>query len=128
MSQLADALFALSPLVRYVALLRGSDLELRARPGLSGASTPETDRYEELLVNPTVLTLLRRRGEIDCGGLDHVWIRYGNFWTGLFPLQDGHLNVGLEPEAIPTEFVARICAVLVPAGLSGGLRPASPAR
>ena len=110
MSALADALFALSPKVRYVAVLRGRDLVLRERPGLTGASASETDRYEELLVNPTVLTLLRRRGEIDCGGLDHVWIRYGNFWTGLFPLPDGHLNVGLEPSAVPTEFVARIRA------------------
>ena len=114
MSALADALFALSPKVRYVAVLRGRELVLDERPGLTGASASETDRYEELLVNPTVLTLLRRRGEIDCGGLDHVWIRYGNFWTGLFPTADGHVNVGLEPEAVPTELVDRIQAVLEP--------------
>ena len=116
MSRLADALFALSPMVRYVALLSDRDLFLRERPGLSGASASETDRYEELLVNPAVLTLLRRRGEIDCGGLDHVWIRYGNFWTGLFPLPDGHLNVGLEPEATPSEFVVRIRETLTREG------------
>jgi hypothetical protein len=112
MTDVATALFALSPLVRYVALLRGKDLQRRERPGLSGASASETDRYEELLVNPAVLTLLGRRGDIDCGGLDHVWIRYGNFWTGLFPLADGHLNVGLEPQAIPTELIDRIRAEL----------------
>jgi hypothetical protein len=128
MSQLSDALFALSPKVRYVAVLRGKELELRERPGLSGASSSETDRYEELLVNPTVLTLLRRRGELDCGGLDHLWIRYGNFWTGLFPIEDGHVNVGLEPDSSPVELVPRIRAVLSQADLSGGPRPASPAR
>jgi len=112
MSPLSDALFAISPKVRYIAVLRGKELELRERPGLSGASASETDRYEELLVNPAVLTLLSRRGELDCGGLDHVWIRYGNFWTGLFPTPDGHVNVGLEPEAVPTEYVDRIRAVL----------------
>jgi hypothetical protein len=112
MSPLTDALFDLSPKVRYVAVLAGKELLLRERPGLSGASTSETDRYEELLVNPAVLTLLRRRGELDCGGLDHVWIRYGNFWTGLFPTADGHVNVGLEPDAVPTEHVDRIRAVL----------------
>ncbi len=116
MDALADALFALSPRVRYVAVLRGRALLLRERPGLSGASAAETDRYEELLVNPAVLTLLRRRGEIDCGGLDHVWIRYGNFWTGLFPLDDGHVNVGLEPDAVPTEHVAAIRATLARLG------------
>jgi hypothetical protein len=109
---LIDSLFALSPRVRYVAVLRGKELVLRERAGLAGASAAETDRYEELLVNPAVLTLLGRRGELDCGGLDHVWIRYGNFWTGLFPLPDGHLNVGLEPDAVPTELVARIREVL----------------
>jgi hypothetical protein len=122
MNDVFDALFAVSPLVRYVALLRGKDLQLRERPGLAGASASETDRYEELLVNPAVLTLLRRRGELDCGGLDHVWIRYGNFWTGLFPFEDGHVNVGLEPEASPAELVPRIRAVLEEAGLDSGPR------
>ena len=119
MPQLADALFALSPQVRYVAILRGRDLSLTERPGLAAASASGTDRYEELLVNPAVLTLLQRRGEIDCGGLDHVWIRYGNFWTGLFPLPDGHLNVGLEPDAVPTALVERIRAELRRAGQPG---------
>lgn len=113
MNGLIDSLLALSPKVRYVAVLRGRELQLRERPGLAGASASETDRYEELLVNPAVLTLLLRRGEIDCGGLDHVWIRYGNFWTGLFPISDGHVNVGLEPEAVPTELVERIRAEIV---------------
>jgi hypothetical protein len=119
MSQLSDALFSLSPKVRYVAVLRGKDLELRERPGLAGASAAETDRYEELLVNPAVLTLLRRRGDLDCGGLDHLWIRYGNFWTGLFPIEDGHVNVGLEPDAVPTELVGRIRNELHHATLPG---------
>jgi len=108
MESLIQSLFAVSPNVRYVAVLRGRDLTLRERAGLAGASAAETDRYEELLVNPAVLTLLRRRGEIDCGGLDHVWIRYGNFWTGLFPIEGGHVNVGLEPDMVPTELVGRI--------------------
>ncbi len=119
MDRIIDSLFAISPKVRYVAVLRGKDLELRAREGIAGASAAETDRYEELLVNPTVLGLLRRRGELDCGGLDHLWIRYGNFWTGLFPLRDGHLNVGLELDAVPTEFVERIKTELRRAGPSG---------
>lgn len=118
MHAIADLLFQRHPEVRYVALLRGDTLALQARPDLRGASASETDRYEEWLVNPAVLTLLRRRGDLDCGGLDHVWIRYGNFWTGLFPLADGHLNVGLEPEARPTDFHAAIREALAEAGLT----------
>ncbi|MFN8012744.1 MAG: hypothetical protein U0P81_15350 [Holophagaceae bacterium] len=118
MSALADLLFQRYPEVRYVALLQGDDLSLEARPDLRGASSSETDRYEEWLVNPAVLTLLKRRGALDCGGLDHLWIRYGNFGTGLFPLAGGHLNVGLEPEARPTDFDAGIRAAMKETGLA----------
>lgn len=37
MSLLTDALFALSPKVRYVAVLAGKELLLRERPGLTRA-------------------------------------------------------------------------------------------
>lgn len=117
MPDLVAALFALSADVRYVALLRDGQLSLEAQPGLTGASAAETDRYEELLVNPTLLTLLQRRGDLDCGGLDHVWIRYGNFWTGLFPVPGGHLNVGLEPHAATAAATEGIRRCLREAGL-----------
>ena len=69
MNGLIDALFDLTQAVRYVAIYRHGELSLRQRPELSLASAPESDRYEELLVNPTILTLSRQRGEIDCGGV-----------------------------------------------------------
>jgi hypothetical protein len=68
MNGLIDALFDLTLAVRYVAIYSHGQLSLRQRPDLSLASAPESDRYEELLVNPTLLTLTRQRGEIDCGG------------------------------------------------------------
>jgi hypothetical protein len=67
MEHLIDALFDLSPQVRYVAVYRYGELSLRQRRDLSLASAAQSDRYEELLVNPTVLTLTRQRGDIDCG-------------------------------------------------------------
>ena len=63
MDRLMNALFDLTPDVRYVAVYRHGELSLRQRSDLSLASAPESDRYEELLVNPTVLTLTRQRGE-----------------------------------------------------------------
>jgi hypothetical protein len=69
MDRLMDALFDLT-------VYRHGESILRQRPDLSLASAPESDHYEELLVNPTVLTLTRQRGDIDCGGLDFVVIRY----------------------------------------------------
>jgi hypothetical protein len=41
---------------------------LREHAALTGASSSESDRCEELLVNSTLLTLTHQSGEIDCGG------------------------------------------------------------
>lgn len=99
MTHLADQLFKASDRIRYVASLVDGELELSERPGLPNASGADSDRYEELLVNPTVLELCRRRGEIDCGGLDFVLIRYGNFFQLVFEQPGGHMSVAIEPGA-----------------------------
>lgn len=46
-----------------------------------------------------VFTLLRQRGEIDCGGLRYAVIRYGNFFEFVLPLKEGHLSVGIDGTA-----------------------------
>jgi hypothetical protein len=101
MDRLMNALFALTPQVRYVAVYRHGELSLRQRPDLGLASAPESDRYEELLVNPTVLTLTRHRGDIDCGGLEYVVVRYGNFFQFIVPIEGGHASVAFEPDSDP---------------------------
>jgi hypothetical protein len=109
---LADALFAVSPAIRYVARGRGQDIQLRERAGLAGASSSESDRYEELLVNPTLLTLARLRGEIDCGGLDYLVVAYGKFFQLVLPVEGGHVSVAIERSASPTELVEPIRAAI----------------
>jgi hypothetical protein len=99
----ADAFFQISKVVRYVALYLDGQLTLRERPGLANASASESDKYEELIVSPGVLTLVRQRGNIDCGGVEFVVIRYGNFWQTVWPLKNGHVSVGLEPPADPLD-------------------------
>lgn len=64
-----DAQFELSPGIRYVAFGRGQEVAMRERPSLEAPSLSESDRYEVSPVNPTLLTLARQRGGIDCGGL-----------------------------------------------------------
>jgi hypothetical protein len=108
MDRLMDALFDLIPQVRYVAVHRHGELSLRQRPDLSLPSAPESDRYEELLVNPTVLTLTRQRGEIDCGGLDYVVVRYGNFFQLVAPIEGGHASVAFEPDADPIDHTQEV--------------------
>ena len=85
---------------------------MEQRPGLAGASSSESDKYEELIVNPTLVKLVTQRGEIDCGGVKFVVIRYGNFFQTVFPVSDGHVGVGLETTANPPDFVWRIREIL----------------
>jgi hypothetical protein len=94
---LIDRCLELSPDVRYVAVYRDGVLQSRERARVAGASATESDRYEELLVNPAVLTLVRQRGNIDCGGVRYVLVRYGNFFAFVYPLTGGHVAVALEP-------------------------------
>jgi hypothetical protein len=115
--QLFDSLFALSGEVRYVALYVGDDLAMRQRRGISEASASESDRYEELLVNPTLLTLAGQRGRIDCGGLDFILIRYGNFFQLVHPLKVGHVSIAIEPEADPLSLVPGVRQILNQHGL-----------
>ena len=80
MHQLMQRIHALSPNIRYVAVYQRGALMSSVKPALAGASSAESDKYEELIVNPTLLTLLSQRGDIDCGGLQFVLIRYGSFF------------------------------------------------
>lgn len=106
-----DAVFAVSPAIRYVALYQGGQLRSEQRSGLAMPSAGESDKYEELIVNPTLITLLRQRGNIDCGGLSFVLIRYGNFLEYVQPLKAGHLSVGMEASADAFALVHRIRAL-----------------
>ena len=118
-TELITALLALSPDVRYVAVSRGGAVEMRQRAGLANASALESDRYEELLVNPTLLTLVGQRGRIDCGGLDFVVIRYGHFFQLVRPLPDGHLSLSIQPDGDPLSVAAALDRAL-PALLGAG--------
>jgi hypothetical protein len=108
MQDTIQRILGISPAVRYVAIYHGGVLASAARPDLAGASSSESDKYEELLVNPTLLTLARQRGNIDCGGLRYLVIRYGSFFVVVLPLDQGHVTVGIEPSADPLPFVPRI--------------------
>ncbi|HEX6048536.1 MAG TPA: hypothetical protein VFZ21_04685 [Gemmatimonadaceae bacterium] len=47
--------------------------------------TLAADRYEELIVNPTLITLTKQRGDIDCGGLEFLVIRVTAREHGIIP-------------------------------------------
>jgi hypothetical protein len=111
---LVAAIFAASPDIRYVALYRANALSMWQRPGVLGASSNETDRYEELFVNPVLLKLTTQRGNLDCGGLRYLLVRYGNFFQLVHPIPEGHLSVCIvdSDQADPLEVVVAVRSVL----------------
>ena len=123
--ELVKRVFDLDSAVRYVAFAAGQDVEMHERPGLAEASASESDRYEELLVNPTLITLARRRGEIDCGGLRFLVVGYGRFHQLVVPTAEGHLSIAFELWADPIAFVPEILAI---AAALGDAAPAPRAR
>ena len=108
-------------LIRYVAIARGQKVAMKQRQDLSAASSSETDRYEELLVNPAVLMLTMQRGDIDCGGLEYVIVRYGNFFQIVMPFGDGHISAAVEPSGDPVTIASKI-ALFRGRGTSASLR------
>jgi len=113
-----ETIFLLSKDIRYVAIYANKELVLSSKPGTAGASSSESDKYEELIVNPTILTLVKQRGEIDCGGAEFVLIQYGNFYQLVAPIENGHVSVCIEPHADPLKLVEPIQNVLRQNGLS----------
>jgi hypothetical protein len=103
-----EEIFEVSQSIRYVALYRGGSLESLQRDDLRRASQSESDTYEELLVNPAIMTLVRQRGDIDCGGAQFVVIRYGNFYQLVIDLTDGHVSVCVELASNPLELVEEV--------------------
>jgi hypothetical protein len=112
--EIVQTVFRLGAHVRYVALGQGQAVSTAQREDLQAPSASSSDFYEELLVNPTLLTLTRQRGDLDCGGLRHLVIGYGNFNQVVVPLPDGtgHLSVCLERDADADAVAAQLREIL----------------
>src|SRR5689334_20795065 len=96
MESLKEKIFAISDDIRYVAIYASDQLISSERPDIKNTSSSESDKYEELIVNPTLLKLVTQRGNIDCGGAEYVIIRYGSFYEFVMPMKNGHISVGME--------------------------------
>jgi hypothetical protein len=68
----------------------------------------ETDRMEELLVNPTILEMSKRRGDLDLDGIRYIIIRYGLQYQAVFNYRNGHVSVGIESDSDVVGVVTRI--------------------
>lgn len=112
MKQLIESIFAISEDIRYVAVYHDNKLTSSVRNNVSAASSSESDKYEEIIVNPTILTLVNQRGNIDCGGAQYIIIRYGNFYQFVAPIPIGHVSVCIEPNADPLKVAEPILNVI----------------
>jgi hypothetical protein len=107
--RISQRLFELDSHIRYVAVNQsGQIVEMEQSPNWPSYNPPDTDRMEELIVNPVVLELGRRRGDLDLGGIRYVVIRYGMQYQLLFPYRQGHLSVGVEIAADVTEVATKV--------------------
>jgi hypothetical protein len=111
-----DDLFALGR-VGYVALSSGTEVLMRPMKDLPSETTAESNFYEELLVNPTLLKLASHRGSIDCGGLKYIAVGYGDFTQLIMLTRDGTVSIGLSKNAPAREVAASAQAVLEKHGL-----------
>ncbi len=109
---LIQKIFQISDDVRYVAIYADGTLISELRADRKEASGSDSDRYEELIVNPTLLLLAKQRGDIDCGGCQFVLVRYGNFFQFVKPISNGHLSVCIESFANPIAISQEIDALM----------------
>ncbi|MBM9501623.1 hypothetical protein JWG44_15320 [Leptospira sp. 201903071] len=93
--------------VRYVAIRWNGIITKKQRSGVENSSSSDSDYYEEQIVNPALLLLAKQRGDIDCGGLDHIIVSYGNFFQIVAHLANGHISICIEKHAFPEEFAKR---------------------
>lgn len=110
-ARLIEEIFALGR-VGYVALESAGQVLMRTAPELVSDTTPETNFYEELLVNPTLVKLVSQRAQLDCGGLRYIAIGYGHFMQFVMPTRTGHISIGVPRGTQPAEFADRVQNIL----------------
>ena len=95
-NEIIDELFNSFADIRYVAIYTDNELTYKQKQQTLDSSSSDTDKYEELLVNPTLLTTARQRGNIDCGGLRFLIVGYGNFYQLVKEIKGGHISICLD--------------------------------
>lgn len=117
-TNISPQVFELDPGIRYLAVNQdGEIVEMAQR--LPTHNPVETDRMEELLVNPAILDLTKRRGDLDLDGVRYIIIQYGLQYQAIFNYRNGHVSVGIESDSDAVGVVSKILEHL---DLQGGSR------
>lgn len=115
---LIASVFEMAPEVRYIAVCEGRDVTMRLAQGTRTDTTPVSNYFEELLVNPTILVLTDHRGALDCGGTRYVVVGYGAFVQFITRTAQGTLSVALSKKTSPEDFYARLVPLLEAQGMA----------
>lgn len=110
--RLSAEVFSLSDDICYVAVYYHGKLQSVSKPNQQRPSWWDSDKYEELIVNPTLITLLRQRGNMDCGGIRYVVIQYGTCTQFVHPINGGHASIGFEPKSNYIRLLPKIIKLL----------------
>lgn len=112
-ADLAARLFDLESRIRYVAVNQnGRIVEMEQSPRHVSHNPQDTDLMEELVVNPIVLEITSRRGNLDLGGVRYVVIRYGTQYQLVMPYGAGHLSIGINLADDPVSIARDVLAYL----------------
>ena len=111
-NEIIDELFNSFPDIRYVAIYSDNELIYKQKQQTLDSSSSDTDKYEELLVNPILLTAARQRGNIDCGGLRFLIVGYGNFYQLVKEINGGHISICLDKSTDLTNMYNKIFELL----------------
>jgi hypothetical protein len=99
------------------AVAEGQQVQMRSRPGLPNASSSDSDRYEELLVNPTLLLVATaRQHRLRRTAVSHH--RLGHFQQLVIPAVTGQISIAFELDSNPADRLRAILPVLARHGLS----------
>jgi hypothetical protein len=111
-NKIIDDLFNIFSDIRYIAIYSNNELIYKQKQQISDSSSSDTDKYEELLVNPILLTSARQRGNIDCGGLRFLIVGYGNFYQLMKEINGGHISICLNKNVDLTNIPHQIFSFL----------------
>ena len=110
-SNISPQVFELDSGIRYLAVNQeGEIVEMEQR--LPSHNLVETDRMEELLVNPTILEMTKRRGDLDLDGIRYIIIQYGLQYQAVFNYRNGHVSVGIESDSDAVAVVTKVLEYL----------------
>jgi len=112
MQALVQELLQVSQDIRHVAVNRNGELVRAQRQNFSSAGSSEWETFEELVLNPTLLTMVTQHGRAHHRGCISAVIRYGDIEVLLIPVTNGCVSLGLELNAHPIQIRQKVRQIL----------------